>query len=191
MNKYIEFQNESFECALEKGWWDDCLTGSMLDGAKIWEVIPEKIALVHSEISEALEDFRVGKMVTTLREDGKPEGFGSELADVCIRWWDLLGAISKSSASGNLWTLSSDLDVPKLGRESPRFEGARDVPRQLAWLHWATSQCLELFSVVRAGECVIATLKLGRDLGYDMDEEIRKKQAYNRTRSYRHGGKRA
>ena len=34
--------------------------------------IPERLALIHSEVSEALEDYREGKMVTTLREDGKP-----------------------------------------------------------------------------------------------------------------------
>ncbi len=30
-------------------------------------------------------------MVTTLREDGKPEGFPSEIADVVIRCFDLCG----------------------------------------------------------------------------------------------------
>lgn len=48
----------------------------------------EDIALMHSELSEALEDIRDGKCVSalTFREtDGKPEGVPSELADVLIR----------------------------------------------------------------------------------------------------------
>jgi len=56
--------------------------------------VPERLALLHSEISEALEDYRVGKMTTTLREDGKPQGFPSELADVAIRLFDLCGQLN-------------------------------------------------------------------------------------------------
>lgn len=45
----------------------------------------ESITLIHSELSEAVEDFRVGKLTTTLTETGKPVGLPSELADVAIR----------------------------------------------------------------------------------------------------------
>jgi NTP pyrophosphatase (non-canonical NTP hydrolase) len=41
------------------------------------------LALLHSEISEALEAFRDGDWGSTV--DGKPEGVSSELADVFIR----------------------------------------------------------------------------------------------------------
>jgi len=47
--------------------------------------VPERIALLHSEVSEAFEDFRNNRMLMTIREDGKPEGFPSELADIFIR----------------------------------------------------------------------------------------------------------
>lgn len=47
--------------------------------------IPERIALLHSEVSEAFEDYRNRRMQLTYREDGKPEGFPSELADIFIR----------------------------------------------------------------------------------------------------------
>lgn len=48
----------------------------------------EDIALLHSEVSEALEAYRDGDWGST-REDGKPEGVDSELADVLIRLLDM------------------------------------------------------------------------------------------------------
>jgi hypothetical protein len=81
----------SHQNAVNKGFWGE--------GALIPEIgpddrnIPEMLALVHSEISEALEVIRAGDDIrrVDVMTNGKPEGFFVELADAIIRIADLAG----------------------------------------------------------------------------------------------------
>ena len=74
--RMIDLQKEIHECAVEKGWW------------KEERNFGEMIALCHSELSEALEAWRHDER-TQYVEDGKPEGWATELADCIIRILDM------------------------------------------------------------------------------------------------------
>lgn len=53
----------------------------------------EKLLLVISEVIEATEDHRDGKLSTYFTEKGKPCGFASEIADVFIRLLDITASM--------------------------------------------------------------------------------------------------
>jgi len=88
-----ELQKEAYSNSEKHGFWEDAVSG--WDGSKpIYDtrIVPEKLCLIHSEISEALEHFRSGRFCYFRDEKGKPDGFGVELADAIIRIADLAEA---------------------------------------------------------------------------------------------------
>jgi NTP pyrophosphatase (non-canonical NTP hydrolase) len=80
MSDLNEVAAEIHRTAVAKGWWDD---GDRNFG--------EMIALVHSELSEALEAWRKhDRWFYRQGDDAKPEGIGIELTDAIIRIFDIL-----------------------------------------------------------------------------------------------------
>lgn len=77
-----ELCKKAHENAKNKGFWEI---------NRSWG---ELIALVHSELSEALEEARYKYSVNEVyyEDDGKPCGIPIELADACIRIFDICGA---------------------------------------------------------------------------------------------------
>lgn len=77
-----EMQDRCFSNAVQLGWAEKPVP------------IPEMIALIHSEASEALESFRNGEPISHEDMEGKPLGIASEFADIIIRighYAELLG----------------------------------------------------------------------------------------------------
>ena len=79
-----KLRDEIHETAKEKGWWDE--------GRSVGDMI----ALCHSELSEALEEYRSKPLLVRdiYYNEGKldkPEGFPVELADTMIRILDIMG----------------------------------------------------------------------------------------------------
>lgn len=88
------------------GWWTDMETGSPLE--LTGELFCTKIALIHSEISEALEAFRKDLIDSHLPNRA---GVEVELADAVIRIFDLAGKL--------------ELDIPKTIIEKLEYNAKR------------------------------------------------------------------
>ena len=78
-----ELAKEIHKNAVDHGWWDEI------------RVFPEILCLIHSEVSEALEEYRDNHLPDEVYygENGKPEGIPVELADVIIRILDYCGQV--------------------------------------------------------------------------------------------------
>ena len=131
-----ELAKTSYEVSKSKGWWED---GPRSDASVI--------SLMHSEVSEALEDYRlnhapneswleitseIGGVKVSIRDDvngTKPCGVPSELADVAIRIGDYFGG--------------RGLDLEEAYSRTADFNPIKDFEDGLVRIHWALSRAWE------------------------------------------------
>ena len=90
MTHVYELQEEIGAINAANGWHDrlNKLWGDH-DDAGIADHVVAKLALIGTEVAEAIEDMRDGRIEATVTDTGKPVGLPSELADIIIRTIDL------------------------------------------------------------------------------------------------------
>ena len=181
-----KLQKEAHAIAKLKGWWDTERT------------FGDCIALVHSELSEALEAYRIignmqngwGGKITGHGHEVVPKGVPYELADVVIRVADM----------AEWYGLDIEPCVESIGKHPKSYYGDDSVLGFGDWIavghkhasdaFWDYVQFpntqkywLPLASLIACMQTVTA------HYGIDLDAAIAAKMEYNRTRPYRHGGK--
>lgn len=150
VNDWDSLARVAHAMAVEKGWWD-----TERPRLHIWTNFV-------AEAMEAWEEYRAGRMETWIGENGKPEGYWAEIADVLIRIADYAG-------SGG----------PYVDREHSIAYAADELPMAI------TRMCVNFEFGAAVAACFATAEKIGVDLG----PIIRQKMQYNLTRSHRHGGK--
>ena len=186
-----DLQKEAHAIAKDHGWWDEERTFGDL------------IALVHSELSEALEAYRMYGLEKFYSVDDdfivpddyeglgrkKLEGVASELADVVIRVADM--------AEWYECPLES-IEVTGVPPELPMDRPVQSFGDWIAALHFEVSTLAEtwwasggdIWAWKPYAELVVEVVNnMASHYGIDLDAAIEAKMEYNRTRGYRHGGK--
>jgi hypothetical protein len=137
---------------------------------------------MQSEVAEAIEEYRVNRGITEiyLDENRKLCGIPVELADMVIRVADYCGKISI-----DLDNYSKNTEVLT---EEDGFEGGLAHINYTLSQAWATRK--EPQSIAYwLGTSVRFTFELASRFDIDLWTVIEEKTTFNRTRPYRHGGK--
>ena len=186
-----KFAQDVHENAKAHGWWDE--------PREVYEII----ALIHDEWSEALEEDRAGRPMLwhkcfynsgmcehqDVHDNGggcigctpelrKPEGTAVELVDGVIRIMDFLSALG----------MPIDNDDVEYAMQKCETLG-KPVPWVVTELHNLTAQAYRAIDWTYLRMAMALALRYIEQRGLDPFEVMRQKHEYNRTRSYKHGGK--
>ena len=192
-----ELAKEAHQIAVDHGWWSPEPSFGDL------------VALMHSELSEALEEYRAGNRIRpgeptpmvyysgrgyvatdTTECCKKPEGIAVELADCIIRILDWMG--KEQMDADKLMYESTQRVMPEVPKRINNTSFGNCISRwhlllSLGYVHW----CREPgeYAALRIALCMAEILDWAGKEGVDMEAIIREKMEYNKTRPYRHGGK--
>ena len=103
--------------ALKAGWWTDLKTGDLKPVN-----VAEKLCLIHSEVSEAMEGDRKGLMDDKLPHRSMLE---VELADVVIRTFDLAGRLELDVVGAMIEKLAYNAERADHKPENRAAEGGK------------------------------------------------------------------
>ena len=165
-------QKEIHENAVAHGWWESDRS------------FGEICALIHSELSEALEEYR-NNQPNVYWITHKPEGIAVELADAVIRILDYMerdgyhfDTLAESAVSHNKAVFDDFGDfITRCHSDISDAYFRQQTEEDFVDRTAALSVC-----IARIGAWFEAN-------GLDLSEVIALKHAYNKSRPYRHGGK--
>lgn len=167
-----KFAKEVHENARAHGWWDTERS------------FGEVIALIHSELSEALEEYRNGHAPTETYyyDGGKPEGIPSELADVVIRVLDWCG---HEGITLDTVIIKSNCEITKkMIAENYKFPAfANGIAASHSDISFWYNDEVNIEAVISGIFC------MSTYYGIDLESALLEKHNFNKTRPYKHGGK--
>lgn len=179
---YVTTATQIFDNNQAVGWWTDKDTGESLVGNRSLGLVT---ALIHSEVSEAMEGFR-----KDLNDDHLPERkmIEVEIADAAIRAYDFLGSeISLGLDIGDDRTeemagfVRSGFDLLKVETEVDYLSALHSMISD-GYTQATVGQNRDVFSTMCYG-FIIGCEQMSERFGYDLTGAIKDKLAYNKNRA--------